>query len=96
MSKHTPGPWTWESGWYAPCPGDSCDIRKYNGDGSYEWVGTVNTQFTTIENGEANARLIAAAPEMYELLKTISIEEQATEPTINVINRLLTRINTPS
>ena len=73
MSKHTPGPWEW----YGPnllCGGkrqsedilNSADDRKPYGMHSalieHHWDGDV---------AKANARLIAAAPEMYDALKAL-------------------------
>lgn len=53
MSKHTPGPWRYEP-----------VTRMVNGDGEYicEMSGARSIH-------QAGARLIAAAPEMYEALK---------------------------
>ena len=67
MSEHTPGPWTIEK-----CPkatavtdGESWPwLVSYN-DGEYEGcLALVQTQ-----NAEANAKLIAAAPELLEALE---------------------------
>ena len=56
MSKHTPGPWRYE---YEP---------GYCGELLAEASGTTLAEFVT-EPSEANARLIAAAPELLEALK---------------------------
>ena len=71
MSAHTPGPWRIESkteirevAIYAPYKGDRNCI---------EHVATVE-DVGTIERIEANAHLIAAALEMLEALKDLSVE----------------------
>lgn len=68
MNKQfTPGPWAWIPGNYRHCPGDSCDVRAADG----QWIASVHTQFKSIKNGEANARLISHSPEMFALLERI-------------------------
>ena len=69
MSKHTPGPWQWywrlgealkaDCGVFAePRPGHAYSVcRAPQYEGQAQW--------------EANARLISAAPEMYEALLAI-------------------------
>jgi len=56
MSKHTPGPWRYD---YAP--GYCGELLAAN--------GTTLAEFVT-EPSEANARLIAAAPDLLEALET--------------------------
>ena len=60
MSKHTPGPWIadWDDGgqWYVNIGGLSVSGNALRGDSG-----------NCVES--ANARLIACAPEMYELLQ---------------------------
>ena len=61
MSAHTPGPWK-----YAHCPHE----RRYEvwpGDGYI--LASVPTIARREKESEANARLIAAAPEMLEALR---------------------------
>ena len=57
MSKHTPGPWSI----YVNAPSDHV-IRKMSKDG-YELCAIAR-----VSSGYANARLIAAAPELLEAL----------------------------
>ena len=57
MSKHTPGPWAI----YVNAPSDIV-IRKMSKDG-YELCSIAR-----VSSGYANARLIAAAPELLEAL----------------------------
>ena len=66
---HTPAPWV---AYVAPSDTEksSIDIR-FDRDDRYEWVASVHTQFEGRGNGEANARLIASAPSMYDLLKSL-------------------------
>ncbi len=60
MSKHTPRPWTWTNE-----PSDACCW-----DHHVETVGSQEDREDIADvNGEANARLIAAAPDMLEALK---------------------------
>ena len=61
MSKHTPGPWAI----YVNAPSDIV-IRKMSKDG-YELCSIAR-----VSSGYANARLIAAAPELLEALKDIA------------------------
>lgn len=59
-SKHTPGPWYWSDN-VPDFPKNHCIIVDADG-------------FTIAEPslmGEANARLIAAAPDMFDLLYTV-------------------------
>lgn len=73
MSKHTPGPWFQSHrksvyGWY--------QTEVYTADGevvaTVAWYPrTLNDKSTTTDR-EANARLIAAAPELLEACQTIA------------------------
>ena len=74
MSKHTPGPWHWI--------GDSLTHRQYNiyapGSAPQEHVCTVNNLSVEKLYGRdadvalANARLIAAAPDLLDALRDFS------------------------
>lgn len=66
--KHTPGPWRLDS-----IKDAYRDVSSANG----EWIGLarVPVQFTDEKDcaeGEANARLIAAAPELLQAVKDLS------------------------
>lgn len=61
MSKHTPGPWK-VSGWRV-CAFPERGIKVI--------CDTANNNATRNDENASNARLIAAAPEMYDLLKEI-------------------------
>ena len=67
-ASHTPGPWTL-SPWTAS---SDIAIHGYN-DGQRQWIGDVvgdtDSEHATDANRDANARLIAAAPDMLEALK---------------------------
>jgi hypothetical protein len=63
-TKHTPGPWDYWSG-YNPCDRIEAQVTAEGGDiviASYNHL---------IAEGEANAKLIAAAPELLECLNNM-------------------------
>lgn len=55
--------------------------------------GNVLEDADEIDEAIANAHLIAAAPEMYEILNEIFIEEGMMPNTLGKINQLLNKIN---
>jgi hypothetical protein len=59
VSSHTPGPWA-----YRQSHSDTCDLEVLDSDGN-----VVAGEYGVRE--QANARLIAAAPELYEALSKI-------------------------
>lgn len=66
MSAHTPGPWAYWSG-YNPFDKIEAQVTAEGGDiviASYNHL---------IAEGEGNARLIAAAPDLLDALKTIKL-----------------------
>ncbi len=74
MSEHTPGPW--EMG--VKCDEHSsyfdCDINIYPPkakDGEYQYSGPIAVVAVNSDVDDANARLIAAAPEMLEALREL-------------------------
>lgn len=83
-APHSPGPWTahfsrpwtepFRSGTNAP-QAEGSDILFHIRDSSLKWVVSA-TRFpdflTSSQEVAANARLIAKAPEMYELIKTMA------------------------
>jgi hypothetical protein len=80
MSKHTPGPWEFDGQsyiWSDMAIGKM--IAQIRGWGWLQKEG----EEEAIAEQEANARLIAAAPEMYEALKKI-IEEISTDSPLTV------------
>lgn len=73
MSKHTPGPWrVTEMCGQATSPRDGYFVSLVDSLGVRSDIATVR-RCPTINAGEvaANARLIAAAPELYEALKEL-------------------------
>ena len=67
MSKHTPGPWKAR---YAPDRAPPVETWCIDWSEDHE-------EIAEIVHGEANARLIAAAPELLEALKAIVDEQDA-------------------
>ena len=65
MAKHTPGPWKIGRGSTGRGRAPTIEVRAPHESGVDQCVATV----TGIAVGTANARLIAAAPEMYEALR---------------------------
>ena len=66
-SKHTPGPWFHEP------TGDGLErlITGWPSENTCTVVGVVDGNKTSQETTEANARLIAAAPELLEALEAL-------------------------
>lgn len=72
MSKHTPGPWKavqHGEDWWSVLKG-AWDISQ-NGASEPGVVACAKYSAMTPEENEANARLIAAAPEMLEALRLV-------------------------
>ena len=63
-TKHTPGPWQAQDYWIIGCVEDSWDIMAGADTACPKRVAKVFTS-------EADARLIAAAPELLEALKNL-------------------------
>ena len=67
MNKHTPGPWAYVDHEY-----ETCEIMGQNSQ------RVCDVWCTDFPDGAANARLIAAAPEMYDVLRQIqSLRDRA-------------------
>ena len=65
-AQHTPGPWRMR----AAIKADEFEIRDENSSGGYAPIAKVKgDKRSTIEQAAANARLIAAAPDLLEALK---------------------------
>jgi hypothetical protein len=77
MSKHTPGPWrVYPTTELVDARGTE-GVTGYNIESeSCEIVGVEGIEFWK-ENAEANARLIAAAPELLEALTSLLSEAEA-------------------
>ena len=67
MSKHTPGPWVFEQ---SRDHAGNRNISASNGDFVAQALD-FNSYARDVEV-DANARLVAAAPEMHEMLDTVS------------------------
>lgn len=70
MTKHTPGPWVRDFK-----PGYQCDVRAASGrkvavTGGLQDPKTREAYIVNSSENDANAHLIAAAPEMYDMLTT--------------------------
>lgn len=61
MSKHTPGPWH--------CPKESISVFAHVADAAKRKKIADMSSATPVEEQQANAQLIAKAPDMYALLK---------------------------
>ena len=87
MSKHTPGPWHLEEREYAGVMWDAI-VRNHENDP----VASVGMAGYTKATGQANARLIAAAPEMLEALKATVVNVDTLRFTLPSIDRVLAAI----
>lgn len=63
MSKHTPGPWGVDQGYI---------VSKHYPDGEWPIIAKRTNQSILPENWEADARLMAAAPELLIALKQVT------------------------
>lgn len=70
LSRHTPGPWHWDSD---PVKNDPFDRRRYRVCATGKTITQI--YYSSYEGGptnaEADARLIAAAPDMLQVLKFV-------------------------
>ncbi len=66
---HTPGPWEWRRPAHPDTAGASYSIKTTSEDKWNEYNGYVATLLANSPNAEANARLIATAPDMLAALK---------------------------
>ena len=86
-AKHTPGPWEYDYGRY---------IRKEDTGGTIalmcESDGHVDPEHATSMPLEANARLIAAAPDLLEALQDLSISASESGYSGIVLDRARTAI----
>jgi hypothetical protein len=84
MGKHTKGPWEVDHE-----EKDQLIISRADID----WTIATCYCDPVSEETRANARLIAASPEMYDLLREILVSDVLNGDTLGKINELLNRIN---
>lgn len=65
MSKHTPGPWTYDE--------DASEILSGSEASGWIWIADVAQSVPSGET-QANARLIAAAPRMYARIEALAAD----------------------
>lgn len=70
MSKHTPGPWLLEDRTVYALNSDSSPVNRFWSQVERGWAD--QRERTSFEEAEANARLIAAAPDLLEALSLAS------------------------
>ncbi|MCK9361902.1 hypothetical protein M0Q28_06830 [Patescibacteria group bacterium] len=68
MSKFTPGPWEIVGATHVWSPSEKANIASCSALRTISYVGYAPPDIGDIDETAANARLIAAAPEMAELL----------------------------
>ena len=75
QTQHTPGPWTVGDQYPAPYGSEECFQIELRGttwpDGSTPLLAVVVNENVSDSTTQANARLIAAAPDLLEALKAI-------------------------
>ena len=98
MEKFTKGPWHWSrydfvDGFYGLYAGDEPVIypqRCNDGDEGNAWFSMDESYYGETALKPADAALIAAAPEMYEMLKVL-LPQIAGSPAALKVNRLLAK-----
>ncbi|MGH7462668.1 MAG: hypothetical protein ACREMA_16795 [Longimicrobiales bacterium] len=73
-AQHTPGPWAWDKTGHSlrpvtPAPDTSAVHTILSPDGCFGYMGSDFK--ATIAEDDANKRLIALAPDMFSILRTI-------------------------
>lgn len=90
-SMHTPGPWEVSIGNSGSIFGD---LNNPVHDGDNPYIGTVAGIGVDVDIPEctANAKLIAAAPEMFDILNRIAIYELAPKDVVKDIEAILDKV----
>lgn len=91
MSKHTPGPWIAYSFSDMPYPAIMQDINGKTGKGIVKADGWCNIFDRAKPETQANARLIAAAPEMLATLELSLGREDIADSAIGDVIREIIR-----
>ena len=99
VTKFTKGPWEWvvdrnTGGFYGLYAGDHPVVypqRCNEGDEGLAWFSTDESYYGETALTEANAALIACAPEMYGLLSKLQIEGGLGTARHREIDRLLAK-----
>lgn len=89
MSKHTKGPWVFTE---QPVKSYGYYIHRVDQSDKNSFIGDVGGGLQAPETIKANARLIAASPEMYDILQEILSNEGMMPDTLGKINNLLNKI----
>ena len=72
MSEHTKGPWTWNGGYLVSYIPDKFSAGGYQDFEIIADDGSAHGEYSaTLDPDSANARLIAAAPELLEALENL-------------------------
>ena len=72
MKKHTPGPWKMEREYKGSHEWEITDHNNKKSDITAVWIATVWNDYPGPDSpADANARLIAAAPQMLEALRDL-------------------------
>lgn len=87
--RHTPGPWRSTGIEYEPEVG--WFVRE-DGDGRYMAVATIRSTYRNAVEIEANARLIAAAPDLLEALDPDTLELAADQCARSGLNAVATAL----
>jgi len=74
-AKHTPGPWYWSNEYLtSDNERNTWTLLGFGGYGILSCDGDANSPHSLGASGEANASLIAAAPELLEALERLSAQ----------------------
>lgn len=89
--SHTPGPWESYDDWY---------VRVKGGRGSIAAVGRPIAPLVCDDECRANARLIAASPEMFEIVQRLATVEWMSEAELSAVVKkckaIIKKIDGPS
>lgn len=72
MSEHTPGPWYWKRDTYTQSLALAAHVIENHDGDVVALISYRERPATNNEHGEADARLIAEAPEMYQTMLALT------------------------